>query len=94
MIENVLQSFIIHAAGHDLLDLNGRGMERGVDAEHDPLVAHGLIGVGDLAAHGRAGGLQPDIFVSPGHGDGCVHIDAVGMAHMDHYHGKLRVALR
>ncbi len=34
----------------------------GVDAEHDPLVAHGLIGVGDLAAHGRAGGLQPDIF--------------------------------
>lgn len=28
MIENVLQSFIIHAACHDLLDLNGRGMER------------------------------------------------------------------
>ena len=47
MIENVLQSFIIHAACHDLLDLNGRGMERRVDAEHDFLVADGMVGVGD-----------------------------------------------
>ncbi len=52
MIENVLQSFIIHAACHDLLDLNGRGMERRVDAEHDFLVADGMVGVGDLDTHG------------------------------------------
>ena len=63
MIENVLQSFIIHAACHDLLDLNGRGMERGVDAEHDLLVADGIVGVGDLDTHGGSGGLKPDIVV-------------------------------
>ena len=92
MIENVLQSFIIHAACHDLLDLNGRGMERRVDAEHDFLVADGMVGVGDLDTHGGSGGLKPDIVVFFCHGDRCIDVNTVGMSHMDHDDREMRVA--
>ena len=92
MIENVLQSFIIHAACHDLLDLNGRGMERGVDAEHDFLMADSVVGVGDLDTHGGSGGLKPDIVLFFCHGDRCIDVNTVGMSHMDHDDREMRVA--
>ncbi len=89
MIENVLQSFIIHAAGHDLLDLNGRGMERGVDAEHDFLVADGVVGVNRTLME------VPEVsnqILSYFFAMVIAHRDTVGMSHMDHDDREMRVA--
>ena len=50
-------------------------MERRVDAEHDFLVADGMVGVGDLDTHGGSGGLKPDIVVFFCHGDRRIDIN-------------------
>lgn len=34
-------------------------------------------------------GLQPDIVVFSGHGNGRIRIASIGMFHMDHYNGEL-----
>ena len=68
-------------------------MERGVDAEHDLLVADGIVGVGDLDTHGGSGGLKPDIVVFFCHGDCRIDINTMGMSHMDHDDREVRVAL-
>ncbi len=52
-----------------------------------------IIGILDLAAHGRSRRFQPDVVVPASHRYGRVHIDAMGMPHVNHpYPAKLLMA--
>jgi hypothetical protein len=68
-------------------------MERGVNAKHHPLMPNSIIGILDLAAHGRSGRLQPDVVIPTSHRYGRVHIDAMGMPHVNHHYRQLGMAL-
>ena len=60
------------------------GMERGVDAEHDFLMADGVVVAFAIWTLMEVPEVSSQILSYFCHGDRCIDVNTVGMSHMDH----------